>query len=229
VSAHGQCCGLPQSSDSVTYTGPDAAFSYSTPRFGHTQDNYNYFSCSASQTSQIDPGHIFGFVAAGAGARNGGGGGPQSSSDARSGLGVFFDIAVRSSYQMSATYRGNYFGGGPQGTLSRNGVNIFAFNLGDPFHPNYAGSGSLAPGRYHFTIDAFAIGTEFYSGPGCEFDMVVASTCACDWNHDSRLDSADFFSFLTDFFALNADYNHSGSTDSADFFDFLSCFFTSCV
>lgn len=52
--------------------------------------------------------------------------------------------------------------------------------------------------------------------------------CPCNWNADDRLDSQDFFDFLTDFFQNNSDFNQSGWTDSQDFFDFMNCFFDGC-
>jgi hypothetical protein len=52
--------------------------------------------------------------------------------------------------------------------------------------------------------------------------------CPCDFNHDSVLNSQDFFDFLNCFFmpgCANADYNHDMVVNSQDFFDFLNCFF----
>jgi hypothetical protein len=49
--------------------------------------------------------------------------------------------------------------------------------------------------------------------------------CPCDWNADDRLNSQDFFDFLTAFFGPGADYNCDSLTNSQDFFDFLECFF----
>lgn len=58
--------------------------------------------------------------------------------------------------------------------------------------------------------------------------LVEVEACPCDWNADHVLNSADFFAFVTDFFAGTADFNCSGTTNSQDFFDFLACFFMGC-
>jgi predicted outer membrane repeat protein len=60
------------------------------------------------------------------------------------------------------------------------------------------------------------------------FEFQGGARCAADWNNDGTVTSADFFDFLTAFFAANADFNHDGTTDSQDFFDFLGAFFTPC-
>jgi hypothetical protein len=70
-----------------------------------------------------------------------------------------------------------------------------------------------------------------YGGGGMYKSFVLkrrASACPADFNHDSALDSQDFFDFLTAFFAGNADFNADGVTSSQDFFDFLTAFFASC-
>jgi len=54
------------------------------------------------------------------------------------------------------------------------------------------------------------------------------AACPGDWNDDAVVNSADFFDFLTGFFASNADFNASGATDSQDFFDFIAAFFAGC-
>ncbi|MBC7771695.1 MAG: hypothetical protein H7210_04295, partial [Pyrinomonadaceae bacterium] len=56
----------------------------------------------------------------------------------------------------------------------------------------------------------------------------VCPACDADWNNDGFTDSADFFDFLSAFFASNADFNDSGTTDSQDFFDFLGAFLQGC-
>jgi hypothetical protein len=62
-------------------------------------------------------------------------------------------------------------------------------------------------------------------GPG---RLTYAFFVPGDWNHDGRVNSQDFFDFLSAFFNSAADFNHDGVTNSQDFFDFLHCFFTAC-
>jgi hypothetical protein len=54
--------------------------------------------------------------------------------------------------------------------------------------------------------------------------------CACDFDGSGTINSADFFAYLTAFFANDptADFDGSGVVNSADFFAFLGCFFTGC-
>jgi hypothetical protein len=96
-------------------------------------------------------------------------------------------------------------------------------------NPPFAGSGDFVlwlsantpfPGRWVQSTNSYQI--NIVGG------IVEVVPCRCDWNHDSLVTSADFFEFLTAFFANNADLNCSGQTTSDDFFEFLTCFFTGC-
>ncbi|MGE3107465.1 MAG: hypothetical protein AB7G11_00560 [Phycisphaerales bacterium] len=58
--------------------------------------------------------------------------------------------------------------------------------------------------------------------------MPSPAPCRADYNHDSFVNSQDFFDFLGALFAGSADFNCSGLTDSQDFFDFLTAFFSGC-
>ena len=48
---------------------------------------------------------------------------------------------------------------------------------------------------------------------------------AGDWDLNGRVDSADFFAFLNDYFEEDGDENLDGRCDSTDFFDYLADFF----
>lgn len=67
-------------------------------------------------------------------------------------------------------------------------------------------------------------------GDGLVIDHVAFMNCRVDLNADSIVNSADFFDFLTLFFAGSpgADFNLDKSINSQDFFDFLSAFFLGC-
>src|SRR5262249_23259674 len=54
--------------------------------------------------------------------------------------------------------------------------------------------------------------------------------CRADFNHDSFVNSHDFFDFLTAFFGNDprADFNMDTFINSQDFFDFVTAFFIGC-
>ena len=73
---------------------------------------------------------------------------------------------------------------------------------------------------------------------GCDFTRFTATLvqsangsappCPADWDANGSIDTADFFAFLTSFFAGSADFNSDGLTDSQDLFDYLTSFFDGC-
>ncbi len=82
-------------------------------------------------------------------------------------------------------------------------------------------NGTLAP-----TSDL--LGVPRPSGSAFDIGAFEFGTCDADWNNDASLNSADFFAFVTDYYAGSADFNSNGTTDSQDFFDFLAAFFDGC-
>lgn len=58
----------------------------------------------------------------------------------------------------------------------------------------------------------------------------AVKTCPADFNHDSLLDSRDFFDFLNAFSGQkpSADFNGDSVISSQDFFGFLASFFSGC-
>lgn len=71
-------------------------------------------------------------------------------------------------------------------------------------------------------------------GRGQAYLVRIPTPCTADFNHDSLVNSDDFFAFLAVFFTAcesapcPADFNHDGFTNSQDFFDYLSAFFAGC-
>lgn len=57
---------------------------------------------------------------------------------------------------------------------------------------------------------------------------LVPGGCTADWDNMGGVNTADFFAFLSDFFAVAADYNNDGTTNTDDFFGFISDFFAGC-
>ncbi|MGE4198543.1 MAG: GC-type dockerin domain-anchored protein, partial [Phycisphaerales bacterium] len=75
----------------------------------------------------------------------------------------------------------------------------------------------------HFGSNAFRVGNGVTA-------THVSFVCIADFNNDGRVNSQDFFDFITAFFALNqaADVNLDGAINSQDFFDFLTGLFAGC-
>lgn len=110
-----------------------------------------------------------------------------------------------------------------------------------PFSQNQSANALRWGTLYNFRFDAnaapltSAIAIGLFK-PGTPAAMTVTGLpvpgppppCPADFNHDGAVNSADFFDFLSAFFAGDADFNHDGVTNSNDFFDFLSAFFAGC-
>lgn len=73
--------------------------------------------------------------------------------------------------------------------------------------------------------------TDVFEGPFDAGQVIdLAPRCRPDMNEDGTINSQDFFTFLSAFFAGSAasDFNADGKVDSQDFFDFLTAFFVGC-
>lgn len=58
----------------------------------------------------------------------------------------------------------------------------------------------------------------------------LVETCSADFNRDGALNSFDFFSYITDFFALRrtSDIDGNGTINTLDLFSFFTAFFAGC-
>jgi hypothetical protein len=61
-------------------------------------------------------------------------------------------------------------------------------------------------------------------------DAVIEPPCRADFNHDSVVNTQDFFDFLALYFTNDegADFNEDGFVTSQDYFDFLTAYFAGC-
>jgi hypothetical protein len=120
-------------------------------------------------------------------------------------------------------------------------INLAAQAHVDPCDVATVSASGLAPGSLAviFFATGNADGSGIFAGFPCgfatgndycaTFDVgVTCNNCPCDFNHDGRLNSQDFFDFLACFFTAGCpqgDYNGDHIINSQDFFDFLACFF----
>ena len=110
----------------------------------------------------------------------------------------------------------------------------FSF-LGAKFEPPYrvasiritAGSSALGAGVVESVVEGLdlVVMDDFIYG-----EPVLLSSCPVDLDHSGVVNSSDFFTFLTLFFAQSpaADFNADGVIDSNDFYNYLSSFFAGC-
>jgi hypothetical protein len=102
----------------------------------------------------------------------------------------------------------------------------FAQTLGN-FPNSGTASVSLPDTTARARVRIDGVGKIFFAVSG---SFVLQAACPPDFNHDSVVNSQDFFDFLTAFFAggPSADFNVDGIINSQDFFDFLTAFFAGC-
>ncbi len=125
--------------------------------------------------------------------------------------------------------------GAPANNIARwDGTQWHAMGAGLTFgFEDYDPYGSATVSSLVFHNGALAVGGEFLRAgdhPSAYFALWRCPTCPADFNADNRVNSQDFFDFLTAFFNANpaADFNADGAIDSQDYFDYLAAFFAPC-
>lgn len=100
---------------------------------------------------------------------------------------------------------------------------------GDPSAPvcNPPSPGSVAYVPVGIETGAVTCSLFFDGGPP-PWPVPPYFFCTTDWHRDLRLDSRDFFDFLTDFFSGFADVNCDNVTDAEDVFYFIREFLGDC-
>jgi T5SS/PEP-CTERM-associated repeat protein len=110
-------------------------------------------------------------------------------------------------------------------------INLSLLNSFNPPHGSRFRIMEYASVSGQFTAQHLPPGWLIIVGPQV---LEAVRGCPADFNHDSSVNSQDFFDFLTAFFAVvheadsPADFNLDGQVNSQDFFDFLTAFFGGC-
>jgi hypothetical protein len=143
------------------------------------------------------------------------------------GLNTFVSV-----WEIRLQYTAEIWCGEPQITMSGNGVAASSWAVsGTPVPPTC--EPTPIPGTVTYTATTlppvpFSATLHVHVHPGGP-PFPPYMFCAAEWDLNGRLDSADFFRFIQDFFAGVADANCNGVTNSADFFHFLQVFLSDCA